>query len=285
VLDSALWRVGGHRLSLRRPLVMGILNVTPDSFSDGGAHPDADAAIRAGLAMVEAGADIVDVGGESTRPGSTPVETAVEAGRTLPVVRALADEGVVVSIDTSKPDVAAAAIDVGASIVNDVTGMRDPNMRRVCASAGAGVVIMHMQGDPTTMQSDPVYDDVVSEVATFLSERCLVAIESGIPLDAIAIDPGIGFGKTLDHNLAIMRHLEAFTHLGYPVLIGTSRKGFLGSILEPVRGPTSPVERDAATAASLAIAVASGAAILRVHNVPLGVDVAMTAKAMVPERS
>jgi len=146
-------------------------------------------------------------------------------------------------------------------------------------------VIMHMQGDPSTMQVAPTYDDVVDDVRAFLTRQCLLAIEAGIRIDAIAIDPGIGFGKTFDHNLAILRDLEAFTHLGYPVLIGTSRKGFLGTILEPIRGTTEPVERDGATAATLAAAVLRGASILRVHNVPLGVDVAVTAKAMVPERS
>jgi dihydropteroate synthase len=285
VLYSAVWKVGGRDLSLAAPLVMGVLNVTPDSFSDPMLHLDADAAVAAGLAMVEDGAAIVDVGGESTRPYATPVPADTEASRVLPVVEELARRGVVVSIDTSKPDIAARAIDAGAAIVNDVTGLRDREMAAICAAAKVGVVIMHMQGDPTTMQDNPTYGDVVAEVRDFLSRQCLRAIDAGIGIESIAIDPGIGFGKSFDHNLAIMRNLEAFTHLGYPVLVGTSRKGFLGSILEPVRGHTEPSDRDAATAATVATAVLRGASIIRVHNVALGVDVAMTAKAMVPQRS
>jgi len=264
---------------------MGIVNVTPDSFADAGADPDPDTAIATALEMVAAGADIIDVGGESTRPGAVAVDPVVEANRVLPVVAALAEHGVVVSVDTSKPHVAERAIEAGVSIVNDVSGLRNADMVRVCARSGVGVVIMHMQGEPATMQDAPVYGDVVEDVRSFLSNRCLAAIEAGVRIDAIAIDPGIGFGKTFDHNLEILRNLDAFTHLGYPVLVGTSRKGFLGTILEPVRGRTEPAERDGATAATLAAAVLRGASILRVHNVPLGVDVAVTAKAMVPERS
>jgi dihydropteroate synthase len=261
---------------------MGILNVTPDSFSDGGRFPDPDAAVAAGLSMVEDGAALVDVGGESTRPYASPVDAATELARVLPVVEGLATEGVVVSVDTSKPEVARAALDAGAAVINDVTGMGDPEMRAACAASGAGVVIMHMQGTPETMQDDPDYDDVVGEVATFLLGRTRRALESGISLEAIAIDPGIGFGKSFDNNLDLMRGLDRFVHLGYPVLVGTSRKGFLGTILEPVRGPTEAAGRDGATAASVAAAVLAGAHILRVHDVRLGVEVAVTAKAMVP---
>lgn len=260
---------------------MGVLNVTPDSFSDGGLHADVDAAVEAGVAMADAGAAIVDVGGESTRPGASPVDADTEIGRILPVVSALSDRGIVVSLDTSKAEVAAAGIERGASIVNDVTGFSDPDMRSVCAEAGVGVVLMHMKGTPTTMQEDPVYDDVVGEVSTYLAARSLEALEAGVGVESIAIDPGIGFGKSFDHNLELLGHLETFTHLGYPLAIGTSRKGFLGAILEPLRGRTKPDERDAATAATVAFAVLKGAHILRVHNVPLGVDVAVTAKAMV----
>ncbi len=281
LLDRAVWRVRDRELPLGTPLVMGILNVTPDSFSDGGVHTDPYASVEAGLAMVAAGAAIIDVGGESTRPRATPVDAAEELARILPVVSLLADEGVAVSVDTSKPDVALAAVDAGAVIVNDVTGLTSPAMIEVCAGTGVGAVIMHMQGVPATMQDDPTYDDVVADVRGFLAGQCLRAIAGGIRIESLAIDPGIGFGKTFEHNLELLRHLDAFTHLGYPVLVGTSRKGFLGTILEPVRGPTRPDERDAATAATVAAAVLRGASILRVHNVPLCVDVALAAKAMV----
>ena len=281
MLDTASWSVRGHSLSLRSPLIMGILNVTPDSFSDGGSFADTAAAVAAGLRMVDDGAAIIDVGGESTRPYARPVEATEESDRVLGVIEGLAEGGVVVSIDTSKPEVAAAAIDAGASIVNDVTGLTSPEMRSVCAAAGVGVVIMHMQGTPATMQDDPHYDDVVDDVGRFLVVQSRAAIESGIPIEAIALDPGIGFGKTHEHNLDLMRNLEVFTHLGYPVLVGTSRKGFLGAILEPVRGATEPIARDGATAATIAASVMAGASIIRVHDVRLGVDVAVTAKAMV----
>lgn len=279
--DDAVWRVKGHELSLSEPIVMGILNVTPDSFSDGGLYRDPDAAIDAGRRMAEAGARIIDVGGESTRPYSEPVDADEERSRVLPVVQALADDGIVVSVDTSKPGVARDAVAAGAAIVNDVTGLRDAHMVSLCAETGVGVVIMHMQGDPRTMQDDPSYGNVVDEVATYLAGQSRKALEGGIPIEAIAIDPGIGFGKTVEHNLELLRRLDVFTHLGYPVLIGTSRKGFLGKLLEPHRGDTTPAERDGATAATVVAAVLRGASILRVHNVPLAVDVATTATAMV----
>lgn len=285
MLDSAVWRVRGHTLSLSRPIVMGILNVTPDSFSDGGAFPSTDDAIRHGLRMVDDGAGVIDVGGESTRPYADPVSVGEELDRTIAVIEGLAGEGVMVSIDTRKPEVAEAALAAGAVIVNDVGGMRDPAMRAVAAAVQAGVVIMHMQGEPSTMQDAPVYTDVVGEVRSFLASQSLAVIEAGVPVEAIAIDPGIGFGKTIDHNLELLAHLESLTHLGYPVLVGASRKRFLGSLLEPVRGETKPSDRDAATAATTAVAVLSGARIIRVHNVPFGVDVAVTAMAMVSKRA
>lgn len=279
-----MWKVRGATLPLSEPLIMGILNVTPDSFSDGGITIDADKAVAAGMAMVDDGAAIVDVGGESTRPYSTAVDTDTELARVIPVVSALASEGVVVSIDTSKPAVAEAAVAAGARIVNDVTGLAKPDMRSVCADSAAGVVIMHMQGNPQTMQDEPAYDDVVVEVGKFLASQAVVAVESGVRLESVAIDPGIGFGKSLHHNLELMRHLGALTHFGYPVLIGPSRKGFLGALLEPKRGQTSALDRDGATAGAIAAAVMNGAHIIRTHNVPLGVDVALVAKAMVPRR-
>ncbi len=260
---------------------MGIVNTTPDSFSDGGDRLDPDAAIAAGLAMVADGAAIVDVGGESTRPGAAPVDTATEIERVLPVVAGLAAEGVVVSIDTSKADVASACIEAGAVIVNDVTALGDPEMPAVCAASGVGVVLMHMLGSPRTMQHDPVYDDVVAEVHDFLVRRAGVAEAAGIDPASISIDPGIGFGKTFAHNLELMAGLGVLADTGYPVTLGVSRKRFLGTILEPVRGDTTPKERDAATAAAVALGVERGARIHRVHNVALAADVALTVNAMV----
>ena len=282
--SSAVWKLRGVELPLGDPMVMGILNVTPDSFSDGGANSDPDDAILAGLAMRDAGASMVDVGGESTRPYSEGVDVGVEIERVLPVVEGLAAEGVVVSIDTSKAAVAEAAVSAGAAIVNDVTGLTDPAMRSICAETGVGVVIMHMQGNPQTMQDEPTYDNVVVDVGRYLASQAIAAIEDGIRLESIAIDPGIGFGKTTEHNLELMQHLDSITHFGYPVLVGPSRKGFLGALLEPIRGSTDPLERDGATAGAIAAAVMKGATIIRTHNVPLGVDVALVAKAMVPRR-
>jgi dihydropteroate synthase len=260
---------------------MGIVNATPDSFSDGGEYRDPDDAIAAGVQMIEDGASIVDVGGESTRPGAGAVPVDVETARVVPVVTGLVDEGVTVSIDTSKASVAAACIEAGASIVNDVTALSDPAMSEVCAESGVGVVLMHMPGSPRTMQRLAVYDDVARDVSGFLARRVSLAQDAGIDPSSISIDPGIGFGKTLEHNLALMRQLSVFVAMGYPVTLGTSRKRFLEAILDPVRGGTSPVDRDYATAATVALAVSQGVQILRVHNVRLAADVAHTANAMV----
>jgi dihydropteroate synthase len=261
---------------------MGIVNVTPDSFSDGGEHLDHTTAIAAGLEMFADGAAIVDVGGESTRPGSSPVSLDEELERVVPVVRGLVEGGAIVSIDTTKAAVAQRCIAAGVHIVNDVSALADPDMAAVCADGGVGVVVMHMLGRPASMQNDPTYLDVVAEVGDFLDTRAAVAISAGIAPDAIAIDPGIGFGKTFDHNIELMRNLEAFTDGPYPVMIGASRKGFLGTILEGSRGTTEARERDGATAATVAIGVARGVSILRVHNVRLGADVATAADAIVP---
>jgi dihydropteroate synthase len=260
---------------------MGILNTTPDSFSDSGAYADVDIAVAAGLDMAASGAKIIDVGGESTRPGASLVSLDDEIERVVPVVERLALDGVLVSVDTSKPDVALAAIGVGAVAINDVTGLENSKMRTLCADTGVGVVVMHMQGTPRTMQRDPQYDDVVSEVRSYLVDGAAAAMNSGISRESIVIDPGIGFGKTYSHNVELMHHLDSFCGTGFPVLIGTSRKGFLGKALESVRGATSPNERDGATAATVALAVAAGVKIVRVHNVRLAVDVAHTANAMV----
>ncbi len=248
--------------ALQAPLVMGIVNVTPDSFSDGGLW-GGSTAIRHGLELVEAGADIVDVGGESTRPGAAPVEEADELERVLSVVDGLASAGAIVSIDTMKPGVAAAAIEAGARIVNDVGGLSDPAMRRVVAESGAGVVIMHMQGEPRTMQDEPSYDDVVTDIAAFLRERTAIALEAGIAAASIVLDPGIGFGKTLEHNLDLIRRLPELADLGHHLLVGASRKRFLGTIL----GLDDPVERDRATSILSALLFERGAGIVRVHEV------------------
>ena len=257
---------------------MGVLNVTPDSFSDGGLFPDPDSAVARGRQMVASGAGIVDVGGESTRPGAEPVPESEELARVLPVIEDLADEGVTVSVDTSKPAVAAAALEAGARVLNDVTGLDDPGMQELAARSGAGVVIMHMQGEPRSMQHDPTYEDVVAEVTDFLVTRAEAARAAGVRRDRIAIDPGIGFGKTFDHNLRLLRNLDVLVETRYPVVLGTSRKRFLGQILG---GDVPPPERDAATGATVALAIEQGVAVVRVHNVAMTTHIARTVEAVV----
>lgn len=247
---------------LPRPAVMGILNVTADSFSDGGLHLDPDVAAAAARRMIAEGAAIVDVGGESTRPGADPVDADEELRRVLPVLERLA--GVPISIDTAKALVAERALALGAVMVNDVTALADPAMAGAVADAGACVCLMHMQGEPRSMQRDPRYGDVVSEVVAFLERRIAVAVASGIPEERICVDPGLGFGKTPDHNLQLLRRLDRLVAIGRPVLIGVSRKSMLGKILG------DPTARRGTLAASLGGAVAAferGAAILRVHDV------------------
>jgi dihydropteroate synthase len=251
--------------------------VTPDSFSDGGRWTHPDEAIAWGRAMADAGADIIDVGGESTRPGAPEVDTAEELRRVLPAVRALTGSGAVVSIDTSKAEVAAAALRSGAAIVNDVTALADPAMAGVVAESGAGVVLMHMQGTPRTMQLDPHYDDVVGEVTEFLLARARAAADAGIVSDRICIDPGIGFGKTLEHNLTLLARLPAVVDTGFPVMVGASRKSFLAGIL----GDLEAGERDIPTAAAHVLAIAGGAAVIRVHDVVTGLQTARVADAIV----
>ncbi len=242
--------------------IMGILNVTPDSFSDGGRYLDPGAAVDQGRRLVADGATIVDVGGESTRPGAEPVAEDEELRRVVPVVGALASEGFIVSIDTMKPSVAAAAIDAGAEVVNDVTGLSDPAMVDLCASRGVGVVVMHMRGEPRTMQRDPSYEDVVAEVGDYLEDRADRAEEAGIVADRIVVDPGIGFGKTLEHNLALIARAGAVGR-GRPVLIGHSRKRFVGTLA----GVDDAADRDEASAVLSVLAVDAGASLLRVHDV------------------
>ncbi len=244
--------------------VMGVLNVTPDSFSDGGAYLDPDAAVRRGLQMAADGADILDVGGESTRPGAEPVGEADELRRVLRVVTEIRRRSSIpISIDTTKAVVARAALDEGADIVNDVGALRfDPDMAGTVARAGAAVVLMHMQGVPRTMQAAPAYGDVVAEVAAFLAERAAAAEAAGIPADRIAVDPGIGFGKTAEHNLILLDRIDAIAAVGRPVVVGVSRKAFLGRILG-----RPPLERLEGTLAASVLAAARGARILRVHDV------------------
>jgi dihydropteroate synthase len=278
-----VWKLRNRSVPLERPIVMGILNTTPDSFADGGVYADVEEAVSAALEMVASGATIIDVGGESTRPGASLVSVDQELERVVNVVDQLASRGILVSVDTSKPEVAIAVLEAGAVAINDVTGLENPRMRDVCAEAEAGVVVMHMQGTPRTMQRNPRYDDVVREVRDYLVDGATAAISAGVLPESIAIDPGISFGKTVEHNIELIAKLDVFADTGFPVLLGTSRKGFLGSVLESVRGATLPSERDGATAATIALAVASGVRIFRVHNVPLAVDVAHTANAIVPK--
>ena len=252
-----------------RVAVMGIVNVTPDSFSDGGRFLDPRAAIDHGLALVEDGADLLDVGGESTRPGADPVDDAEERRRVLPVIEALAERaGVPISVDTMKASVADAALRAGARVVNDVSGGRfDPEVLAVAADHGAGYVAMHMRGEPRTMQDAPSYDDVVREVGDFLAERADVARAAGIAPFAIALDPGIGFGKTTAHNLELLAQLDALVaRLDAPIVVGASRKRFLGALVgDP--GTEATDRRDDATLATTVWAVGLGARVVRVHDV------------------
>jgi dihydropteroate synthase len=264
-MSGPLWKVGDRVFDCgERTLVMGVLNVTPDSFSDGGRFFGPVLATRHAVQMVADGADIVDVGGESTRPGSDAVPAAEEMRRVLPVIERLVEEipGVPISIDTRKPEVAAAALEAGASIVNDVSAGRSPGMFDVVRGAGAAMVLMHMKGEPKTMQEQPRYEDVVGEVRGFLHERVEAAGFAGIDAARMAVDPGIGFGKDLQHNLVLMRHLDALLDLGRPVLVGPSRKRFIGALLDL---PES--ERVEGTAGAVAWLVARGAHVVRVHDV------------------
>lgn len=250
-------------LALDRPLVMGVVNVTPDSFSDGGDFADPQVAIDHGLRLQREGADIVDIGGESTRPGAAPLDPAEEIRRVVPVVAALARAGAVVSIDTRHAGVMRAALAAGATIVNDITALTDDGAIASVREAGAAAVLMHMQGEPGTMQQQPCYDDVVAEVAAYLAARVEACVAGGIARERIAIDPGIGFGKTVDHNLALLAATDRFAATGQPVLIGVSRKSFIARLSagEP------PKDRLPGSLAAALFAVARGAAILRVHDV------------------
>jgi dihydropteroate synthase len=243
--------------------LMGVVNVTPDSFSDGGLYLDPEAAIAHGEELARAGAEILDIGGESTRPGAEEVEAKEELRRVLPVIDGLAGAAATVSIDTSKASVAEAALGAGAEIVNDVTALRgDPEMAALCADREATVVLMHMAGSPRTMQLNPVYDDVVADVKAFLGARVEVAMDAGVAEERIWLDPGIGFGKTAEHYLELLRRLSELLELGRPLVVGTSRKSFIGKL-----DGSGASERLGGTVASSVLAAAEGAEVLRVHDV------------------
>jgi dihydropteroate synthase len=266
----------------KKTYIMGILNVTPDSFSDGGLYFDKSIAIKRAIQMVEDGADIIDIGGESTRPGSEPIPVEEELRRVIPVIKKLAKEiGIPISIDTYKSEVAKRALDAGASIINDISGLRfDPEMVRVVSEYKVPVVIMHIKGTPKDMQVNPVYEALIPEIIDYLRASIRLAMNSGIPEDKIIIDPGIGFGKTFDHNLKIINKLREFTFLEKPILIGPSRKAFIGKILGDV-----PVEdRLEGTAAAVAISIMNGANIIRAHDVKEMIRVVKVVDAIRRER-
>ncbi len=274
--DVRVWQCRHKRLSLDRPLVMGILNVTPDSFSDGGQHDSLEAAVAHGLMLAEEGADILDVGGESTRPGAAPVSIADEMNRVIPVVSALAGQSPLpISVDTRHAEVARAALEAGAAIVNDVSGLTDPDMLEVVRDGQAGAVVMHMRGEPRSMQDAPAYDDVVGEVYDWLQRRVEAIVAAGVPEAALVIDPGIGFGKTLEHNLALLGALQRFATMGPPLLVGLSRKRFIGAITGAPVG-----NRLAGSLAALVWCIWRGASILRVHDVRASVEAIRMATAL-----
>jgi len=250
-----------------RPAIMGILNVTPDSFSDGGLYASPKAAVERGIELWEQGADLIDVGGESTRPGAAEVSADEELRRVIPVIHALAVEGIPVSSDTYKPEVAARAIDAGAAVINDVTGLRDPEMIEVLAKSSARVCIMHMQGMPRTMQERPRYKNVRVDVREYLIHAAMLAEDKGVAPGRIWIDPGIGFGKTVAHNLTLLAHLEDFVRTGYPVLLGVSRKSFIGKVLGTETEPAPIADRKEGTLAIEALAAIRGVRVLRTHDV------------------
>lgn len=272
--------LGTCELKLGIPRVMGVVNNTPDSFSGDGLGGDVEKAVNRGLKMFDDGADIVDVGGESTRPGAVPVPVELEMARTVPVVERLSTiRPGRVSIDTMKPEVAEAALFAGASVVNDVSGLRNPKMIEVVAEHEASVIIMHMQGEPRTMQKNPQYKDVVKDIKKYLAERILVAEAAGVSPRRIMVDPGIGFGKTVDHNLQIIAHLDELRALGKPVVIGVSRKAFIGKVSGAEQGSRMP-----GSIAAAILAVAHGADVVRVHDVPETVQAIRVAQAILQAR-
>lgn len=261
-----IWKCSQYSFDAKMPIIMGILNLTPDSFSDGGSYPTPEDAIARGLQMVEEGALIIDVGGESTRPGATPVSEEEECARVLDVVKALASKGICVSIDTRHAPVARAALEAGASIINDVSGFRDPAMVDLAASCDAGLVVMHMGGDdPRTMQNEPVYEDVVAEVCDYLKAQADNLIGHGVARERICLDPGPGFGKTAKQTVELMRNFHEFNRLGFPTMVAVSRKSYIGEAYQI----EDPKERDSASAAEALMACELGASVIRTHNVAL----------------
>lgn len=261
-----IWKCSQYSFDAKMPIIMGILNLTPDSFSDGGSYPTPEDAIARGLQMVEEGALIIDVGGESTRPGATPVTKEEECARVLDVVKALASKGICVSIDTRHAPVARAALEAGASIINDVSGFRDPAMVDLAASCDAGLVVMHMGGDdPRTMQNEPVYEDVVAEVRDYLKAQADNLIAHGVARERICLDPGPGFGKTAKQTIELMRNFHEFNRLGFPTMVAVSRKSYIGEAYHI----EDPKERDSASAAEALMACELGASVIRTHNVAL----------------
>ncbi len=274
--QSSLFHCGRYQLDLSRPHVMGIVNVTPDSFSDGGKYESTEKAVEHALKLVEEGADILDIGGESTRPGATPVSLADELDRVVPVIEQLSKlTQVPLSIDTYKPQVMQAALDAGADLINDVRALQEPGALEIAARSTAGVCLMHMQGLPATMQLDPQYDDVVAEVRAFLAERMAAAEAAGISRSRILLDPGFGFGKRTEHNIALLQGLPEILSLGRPLLVGLSRKSVLGQIT----GGDVYVRLHASLAASV-ISVMKGARIVRVHDVKATADALKVAAAV-----
>lgn len=261
-----IWKCSQYSFDAKMPIIMGILNLTPDSFSDGGSYPTPEDAIARGLQMVEEGALIIDVGGESTRPGAAPVSEEEECARVLDVVKALASKGICVSIDTRHAPVARAALAAGASIINDVSGFRDPAMVDLAASCDAGLVVMHMGGDdPRTMQNEPVYEDVLAEVRDYLKAQADNLIAHGVARERICLDPGPGFGKTAKQTVELMRNFHEFNRLGFPTMVAVSRKSYIGEAYHI----EDPKERDSASAAEALMACELGASVIRTHNVAL----------------
>jgi len=260
--DHYVWRFRDDSLDLSKVRIMGILNVTPDSFSDGGMYMKRERALEHAKKMVEEGADIIDIGAESTRPGSRPIDSKEEISRLSPVIDDITSLPVPVSVDTYKPDVAEFALEHGAKIINDIYGLGKEGMLDVVKRYNAGIIIMHMKGEPSTMQQNPTYENVTSEIIYFLRERTLYAIGNGIRKENIAIDPGIGFGKRIEHNIKILRELQSFKSLGFPIVVGVSRKGFIGEILGK-----DVNERLIGSIASALFAITNGASVIRAHDV------------------
>lgn len=261
--QSSIIQCGSRRLDVSAPVIMGVLNVTPDSFSDGGLHAAPTQALVHAAEMVSAGAEVIDIGGESTRPGATPVSTQAELDRVIPALERIVSElDVTISVDTSNPEVMAAAIAAGAHMINDVRALTRPGAVEIVASSDVAVCLMHMQGSPATMQAQPEYHDVVNAVKAFLQERALLCQHAGIGAERIVLDPGFGFGKTLEHNYLLLNQLAAIHCLGYPLLLGVSRKSMIGLVTQ-----RSAPERAVGSAVALTLGLLSGPAIVRVHDI------------------